>query len=118
MRILKGKDTDLQGTRNVNSIPLSLASQAYIRLVYEDIDGAMSLYKEEERIWRERGIMNSLALALVNQALILNGQNNPQEALPLAEEAYMITVEHGYTTLSEIIQSHFEKIQQEANKRK
>jgi|GEM_PF-449733 len=69
----------------------TLASQAQILREKRDFEGALSLLKEEGIIWRKRSNKGLLAESLTYQAWILAFDlNRPQEAIPLAEEAYGI----------------------------
>jgi hypothetical protein len=52
---------------------------------------------------REIGNDDGVARALANQALVLNRQGRPGEALRLAEEAHRLAEEHGYAALAEQI---------------
>jgi hypothetical protein len=64
----------------------------------------MRLHKEEERICRELGNKDGLSISLINQAAILaQGMRRPQEALPLAEEAYWLAADHSFTALAQQI---------------
>jgi len=56
-----------------------------IRRARGDLDGALALLKEWERICRELGNPEGVAIALVNQAALVVGP--PQDALPLVVEA-------------------------------
>jgi hypothetical protein len=78
-----------------------LGSQANILYARGDLDGAMAHYKEQERLCRELGNPEGLAISLVNQALILSqGMDRPQEALPLAAEAHHLAMAYGYAALA------------------
>ena len=57
----------------------------------------MTLYQEVERMCRERGVPESLIVALANQAVLLLAMGRPREALPRAEEAYEVASRHGLT---------------------
>jgi hypothetical protein len=49
-----------------------------------NLDGAMALYKEQERICKELGNKNGLSISLCNQAILLSGWYfNPGETAPL-----------------------------------
>ena len=61
----------------------------------------MALHKEEERICRELGNKEGLAFSLINQASLLGlGKNQPQKALPMADEAYRLAAGSGYSSLA------------------
>ena len=50
------------------------------------------------------GNKNGLAISLVNQAnLLAEKMGRAEEALPLAEEAYRLTIEHGHNALEKRI---------------
>ncbi len=91
----------------------SLGNQALILRARGDLDGAMALHKEAERLCREVGDRHGLAISLVNQAAILGlRMNQPQLALPLADEAYRLASECGYAPLAQQIESTRTKIRQ------
>jgi nephrocystin-3 len=77
----------------------SYANQAMILQARSDIDGAMKLLKEQERICRELGNPDGLVISLANQALVLAQNGKIREALQLAEEAYQLASRHGLTAL-------------------
>jgi hypothetical protein len=61
------------------------------------VDGAMALYKEQERICRELGNPEGLSISLANQANLLKGLPGRRgEARGLGEEALRIATRHGY----------------------
>jgi len=70
-----------------------------------DLDGAMKLYKEQERICRELGNKEGLASSLINQALCLMYSNQPQDGLQIAEEALKIANDYGYLALAKKIEA-------------
>lgn len=50
-----------------------------------DVRTGSPVYKEQERICRELGMVEGFFISLANQAnLLAHGKNRPQEALPLA----------------------------------
>ena len=62
----------------------------------------MALHQEEERLCRELGNPQGLAISLANQALLLSEKlGRPQEALSLAAEAHRLAEAHGYTALAD-----------------
>jgi len=80
----------------------SLGAQAAILHVRGDLDRAMALLKEDERICRELGTPEGLARSLASQALLLaHNMGRPVEALPLADEAEQLVTEHGLHALAE-----------------
>ena len=79
----------------------ALGNQALILKAQGDLDGAMRLHKEQERICRELGKVEGMAISLANQASLLSNKlNRPQEALPLAEESYRLATQHGLAALA------------------
>ncbi len=86
-------------------------SQGLILKDRGDLDGAMALHKEQERICREPGIPQSLVYSLTNQAILLNDElDRPREALPLAEEAYQTSKNHNYVNEEEWVKGILERI--------
>lgn len=85
---------------NKGGLQAALGSQAAILKVRGDLDGAMALQKEQERICRELGSKEGLASSLCNQVLILKVRGDPHGAMALAEEAYRLASQHGLTTLA------------------
>ena len=59
----------------------------------------MALQKEQERLCRRLGNVESLAGSLGGQALMLCDMGRVREALPLAEEAHQLAAKHGYAAL-------------------
>ena len=89
----------------------SLFNQAIILCKQGDIVGAMALYKEAERLCRERGDVRGLSISLANQAeLLFEKMNRPREALPLAVEAHRLAAEHGYAALSEQFKAILDRV--------
>jgi len=81
-----------------------LGNQALILHARGDLDGAMALHQQEERLCRELGSKDGLATCLINQASLLGlNLKRAREALPLAEEAYALAVQHGYAALAQQI---------------
>jgi len=64
----------------------------------------MKLHQEEEQICRELGNKNSVAISLINQALIYNDQMNKEKAIELANEAYYTAKNSGYSVLAKQIE--------------
>ena len=82
-------------------LQVSLGNQAGILRDRGDLKGAMALLQEQERTCRELGVVYGLAISLANQASILGGNlNQPREALPLAEQAYELAINHGLIALA------------------
>jgi hypothetical protein len=79
------------------SLSNSVGNQANILADRGDLDGAMALYKEQERICRELGNPEGLSISLANQANLLKGLPGRRgEARGLGEEALRIATRHGY----------------------
>jgi len=89
---------------DLNGLQVSLGNQALILQVRGDLDGAMALHKEEERICRQLGNPEGLATSLANQASILKEQEKPDEALALARQAYDLAAHYGFAPLVKQIQ--------------
>ena len=86
---------------NKDGLQRSLGNQALILSDRGDLNGAMAQFKEQERLCLELGNKEGLAISLVNQAVLLSEKmNRPQEAQPLAEEAYCLAESHGYAALA------------------
>jgi hypothetical protein len=68
-----------------------------------DLDGAMALHKEYERLCRELGNSEGLLLSLVNQAVMLSGTpDRRREARRLADEALAIATRDGHRLLPDV----------------
>jgi hypothetical protein len=76
-----------------------------------DLSAEPELHKERERICREPGNSEGLSVALSNQAELISDQRNrPKDALPLAEEAYQLSSEHGYAVLAQQVKPILDSI--------
>ena len=89
---------------------------AYLRRSLGDLDGAMALYKEQERICRQLGNVEGLATLLANQASALHQMGHMREALPLAEESYELASKHGYAMLGKQIKPFLSEAREAAEK--
>ncbi|MGV8118262.1 MAG: DUF4062 domain-containing protein [Candidatus Xenobiia bacterium LiM19] len=79
---------------------ISLGNQANILYLRSDFDGVMELYMERERTFRELGNHEELAGSILKRAQILAFKlARPRDALPLADEAYCLTVAHNLKSL-------------------
>ena len=78
------------------------------------MDGTIVLLKEVERICRQLGNVESLAISLTNQASTLRQMGRPREALPLAEEARQLASKHGYGVLVKQIEPILNAVRQAA----
>ena len=75
----------------------------------------MALYKEQERICRQLGNIESLATSLANQALVMGERGWTREALVLAEEAHKLASDHGYVALTALIASLLNRLRSAGN---
>ena len=82
-----------------------------------DLDGAMKLFKDKERICRELGDPNSLAISLVNQALIINEKGDTKQAFELAEQAYQLANQYGLIALAGQIKPSLDHIRSKFNEK-
>jgi hypothetical protein len=88
-----------------------LRMQAAILADWGDCHGAMDLHRQEEGLCREIGDKDDLARCLAGQSLVLaQGMGKPQEALPLAREAYQVARSVGLTVVVDLMQSVFGKV--------
>ncbi|MHA1998186.1 MAG: DUF4062 domain-containing protein, partial [Promethearchaeota archaeon] len=74
------------GDGDFTSLQRSLGNQAYILSLQGDLDGAMKLHEEEERICRELGLKEGLQASLGNQANILYLQGDLDGAMAFYKE--------------------------------
>ncbi len=65
-----------------------------------ELDGAMALFQEQERICRDLGVVGGLIASLVGQARLLLTMGRARQALPLAEDAYECARRHGLAPLA------------------
>jgi tetratricopeptide (TPR) repeat protein len=63
-----------------------LGNQGVILLERGDLDGAMALYQEQERLCRQLGNLNGVQVSLGNQALILEKRGELDRAMALLGE--------------------------------
>jgi len=75
----------------------SISGQAIVLNATGDRDGAMKLFKEQERLSREIGKVDTLARALGNQALILRARGDLDGAMEILTE-----IEHLFRELGDI----------------
>jgi len=84
------------------ALAVSLGNHAYILEDRDDLVGAMAMRKEGERLCREVELFDGLVRSLTNQAVLHAGRmGRPAEAVPLAEEAYRLAIEHGLVALAD-----------------
>jgi Flp pilus assembly protein TadD len=101
-------------TQDPRDQQISLGNQAVILYARGDLDGAMALLKEEERICRQLGDPANLARSLANQALLLGlTMGRPRAALPLAEEAFRMASQNNLTELAEQIRPFLDRWRRE-----
>jgi len=92
-------------------LQVSLGNQANIYEAWGRISEAMSLHKEKEKICRELNAPSDLAICLGNQAILLAWDlGKPAEALPLAKEAYELTIKHGLAAIFQDKKTIFDTI--------
>jgi tetratricopeptide (TPR) repeat protein len=102
MKLYKEQECICRELGNKDGLKRSLGNQALILHACGELDAATKLYKEQERICRELGNPEGLAISLANQAeLMSDKRNRPEDALPLAEEAYRLASDHGYAALAQ-----------------
>jgi len=79
----------------------ALGEQAALYMDQRKWEPALIRLKEQERLCRELGDTRSLAICQGNRALIIGKRLHfPEEALPIAREAYRLADEHGLVTLA------------------
>ncbi len=71
---------------DLNNLQATLGNQALILYARGDLDGAMALHKEQERICRQLGNLDGLQATLGNQALILEDRGDLDGAMALHKE--------------------------------
>jgi len=69
-----------------DGVPVPLSDQAMLLHKQGDLQGAMALYREEEKICRKRGDKHGLQRSLGNQALILKDTGDLDSAMALYRE--------------------------------
>ena len=88
-------ETMAAGATDPNVRQAWLCNQTNILAERGDLDGAMALYKEQERICRDLGNINGLQSSLGNQALILKDRGDLDGAMKLMKEQERICRELG-----------------------
>jgi len=82
---------------NKNDLQITLGNLALILHVRGDLDGALSLCKEQERICRELDNPEGISVSLAKQAMLISDfPERKEEARRLAQEALEIATRHGY----------------------
>ena len=74
----------------------------------------MRLYQEQERLCREVGTLERLAICLENQGVVLAAMNRQREALPLVEEAYRLAADHELLALAQKIKPLLDAVRAKA----
>ena len=110
MELLKEMEQICREIGEWDGLQRSLGQQAAILRDEGEFKQAMTLFKEKERICRELESLDSLAISLGSQALIQGQEFHYKEALSLAEEAYTISVKHGYIGTADWIKSILDTI--------
>ncbi len=72
-----------------------------IRFKRGDLDAALAGMREKERICRKLYQLESLGLALINQAVILDAQGDQATAIRLAGEALALAEDHDFAALAD-----------------
>jgi len=117
MQLHKEEERICRDIGNKDGLSTSLGNQALILHERGDLAGAMNLYELQEHICRQIGNPEGLATSLANRALMLSQElDRPSEALPLAEEAYLLASEHGYATLAGQVQGILDSIRAKLRK--
>jgi len=73
----------------------ALGRQANVLLARGDLDDAMALYKEQERLCRELGHKHGLSISLGNQAMVLQARGDLDDAMALHKEEERLCRELG-----------------------
>jgi nephrocystin-3 len=102
--LLKEQERICRQLGNLDSLQVCLGNQAGVLAARGNLVVVMALYKEKERICRQLGNVEGLAQSLGNQGMILKIMNRAREGLLLAEEAYQLAAQHGYTKLTRQIE--------------
>jgi tetratricopeptide (TPR) repeat protein len=111
MTLLKQQEAICRLLNDPVALQACLGNQAGILLRRGDLDGAMALFKQKEDICRRLNNPDGLSRSLFGQAALLaDKRKQPQHALPLAEEAYRLSTQHGLTALAGQIQPILERI--------
>lgn len=97
-------------SENKDILRILLDSQVLILRARGDLDGALVLLMEQEKICKALVNENSLARCLFNQAIILNRKGMRPEAIAKAGEAYQIAVEHCHDSLVKQIRGTIESL--------
>ncbi len=111
MELHKEEENICRKLGDKNGLAISFGNQAVILHALGKFDDAIGLHKKKAEICREIKYINGLVLSLINQAIILAGNLHRQdESLPLAEEAYQLAKNCGYTALVQQIKPIYDSI--------
>jgi len=77
-----------------------------------DLDGAMELYIDKERIYREIGLKDELSCSLLIQGCIVAQKGEFDRARVMLDEAHQIAVQDGYVALARQIEEILEQLNQ------
>jgi tetratricopeptide (TPR) repeat protein len=72
---------------NPHGLQITLGNQARVLEAQGDLDGALALLQEQERICRQLGNQLGLQIALTNQGSVLQARGQAEEALALLQTA-------------------------------
>jgi hypothetical protein len=98
---------------NKDGLQSSLGAQAWILMNRGDLERSIPPLEEQERICHELGNVYGLATSLIIHATLLGlKMEQPQQALPLADEAYRLAASGGYKDLTAYIETMRAQIRQ------
>jgi tetratricopeptide (TPR) repeat protein len=93
-------------------LQFALTKQAFVQRKQQHYQAALDLHRQEEQVCREGKATHAVAMSLINQAhLLADRLDNPAAALPLAEEAHLLAVRHGFHNLAEQVRIRLVRIQ-------
>ena len=102
LRLLTEEEAVRRKLCDKHGLAACLGNQGNILKDHDDIDRAMDLWKQQEILCRELGQASGLIAALAMQAQMLaHKRSQPQQALPLAEEAYRRAAANGFAVLAQ-----------------
>ena len=103
MELLKEGERIWRELGNLDGLQASLGGQANVLSDCGNFNGAMALFKEQEKICRKLGNQKDLAVSLINQAIAFYKKDESKNARSLANEAYLIASQYGYSTIAKDI---------------
>jgi tetratricopeptide (TPR) repeat protein len=90
LELLRSLAEHYRRTRDVANLAAALGDQAALLYRLGDLDGALALHKQEERLFRELGDRDGLLVSLGNQANIRHARGDLDGAMALhKEEEYL-----------------------------